>query len=58
MSSIPMFVMIVDSFWQCLYIVPLRDVKTSSIVIMDAKDTSGFLMFTVKHLRFLEKNEE
>lgn len=58
MSSIPMFVMIVDSFWQCLYIVPLRDVKTSSIVIFDAKDTSGFLMFIVKHLRFLENNEK
>lgn len=51
-----MFVMIADSFWQCLYVVPPRDVKTSSIVTFDAKDTSGFLTFTVKHLRCSEKN--
>lgn len=55
MSSIPMFVMIVDSFWQCLYIVPRRDVRTSSIVIFDAKDTSGFFNVYREAFKVLSK---
>lgn len=50
-----MFVMIVDSFWQCLYIVPWRDVKTSSIVIFDAKDTSGFFNVYREAFKVLDK---
>jgi len=55
MSSIPMFVMIADSFWQCLYIVPRRDVRTSSIVIFDAKDGSGFFKVYREAFKVLSK---